>query len=684
MRKDRILKKGLKKLKINLNDFESIVHNYPFLLSEKVKSAVYMEAVDALKIIEENIEEITEAIQDSKYFREIKKELVSLAKERFILSNFIEVNSKNMWNDFLKESLSLFEPIKYEKEEIIQLFEHIENSQIKEIFMTKYFEELLNKRKVLKYYPPYVDKKEMTKEIKTLLKEAIHRKSFKIDLTDIYDKYNEESCKKKEEKLKEEKLLRAKASLTDIEKFFYQAREIKRRVIAHLGPTNSGKTYNAIKEFQEAETGIYLAPLRLLAREIYDECSFLNISLITGEERIISENETHVSSTIEMANFDKEYDIAIIDEIQLIEDSKRGAAWTRALMGIKAKKVYVIGSDNTESIIRKIITKCGDTLEIKRHERLSELKVIKEPLTINDLEEGDAVICFSRNDIYNMKEQIEETGKSTALVYGSLPPSTRLKQAEQFNNKERDILIATDAIGLGLNLNIKRIIFSSLVKYDGYEEGYIDHSLFKQIAGRAGRYGLYEYGEVGVLEGNSIKEFKNLALSFKEKLEDIETAMFFPEFEHIKEFSKSKEYNNLLSEIIKDYSYFFNDKEELFEMIDIEEFYETAKLIDKTANIKLKDKYSLAFAPMPKRSYLSEMILQMFIEYIQGGNLVKFENYYDLKKIKKMYLNELEDMHKHLSLYMWLGYRLNIEESYQEELLNLYEKIANQITGRIY
>jgi len=268
-----------------------------------------------------------------------------------------------------------------EKDTDIELL--IKENDIRDIFYQEYFEEVFRSKLPLEKYPKYIDKKEMSKEIRNKLKKELKNKTYNFDCTDILEKYEKES-KELEEKRKEKiKLLKAKAAIENIEDFYIKAREKERHVIAHFGPTNSGKTHKAIEEFKKAKTGVYLAPLRLLAREIYDSCkNELNISMVTGEEVIECENETHVSSTIEMVDFEKEYDIAIIDEIQMLEDPQRGAAWSRALMGINAKKIYILGSSDSKEIVKKILDKCNDKLEIIEFKRLSKLHKINKPVSL--------------------------------------------------------------------------------------------------------------------------------------------------------------------------------------------------------------------------------------------------------------------------------------------------------------
>lgn len=274
-------------------------------------------------------------------------------------------------------------------------------------------------------------------------------------------------------------------------------RALQRTIHLHVGPTNSGKTYQALKKLEAAKTGVYAGPLRLLAHEVYTRMNAKGkkCALVTGEERRIPENMTDLMSscTVEMVPLNAKVDVAVIDEIQMMADPERGWAWTSALLGVQAKEVHLCGELRVIPLIKSLCTLMGDKLVIHKYERLSPLKAQAVSLSGNlkRLEKGDAIISFSRLDIHAMKKRVELiTKKRCAVVYGSLPPETRAQQAALFNDPDNDydFLAASDAIGMGLNLSIKRIIFEKSEKFDGHSVKPLEVPALRQIAGRAGRY----------------------------------------------------------------------------------------------------------------------------------------------------------------------------------------------------
>jgi ATP-dependent RNA helicase SUPV3L1/SUV3 len=240
-------------------------------------------------------------------------------------------------------------------------------------------------------------------------------------------------------------------------------RQIPRSVHMHVGPTNSGKTYHALKRLEEAETGIYLGPLRLLAHEVYTRLNAKGKScaLVTGEEQRMPEGETPgmFSCTVEMAPLNTTFDVAVVDEIQMISHPERGWAWTQAFLGLQAREIHLCGEARTVPLMRELCALVGDEVHVHEYERLTPLKV--EPTSfkgnLNRLEKGDCVVAFTVIGIHALRREIEKkTGKHCAMVYGSLPPETRAQQARLFNDPDNDYdyLVASDAIGMGLNLYV--------------------------------------------------------------------------------------------------------------------------------------------------------------------------------------------------------------------------------------
>lgn len=283
--------------------------------------------------------------------------------------------------------------------------------------------------------------------------------------------------------------------------WFPATRAVHREIHLHVGPTNSGKTYHALQRLEQAETGVYAGPLRLLAHEVYSRLNAKGkaCALITGEERRAAVDEegdnpfAMMSCTVEMIPLTKAMDVAVIDEIQMIGNMERGWAWTQALLGVRAREVHLCGEERTVPLVKQICASLGEELKIHHYKRLSPLEVAGESLDgeLSKLRKGDCIVSFTVMGIHSLRKQIERvTGKKVAIVYGGLPPETRAQQARLFNdpNNDYDYLVASDAVGMGLNLAIKRIIFETASKYNGYQQHQLAVADIKQIAGRAGRY----------------------------------------------------------------------------------------------------------------------------------------------------------------------------------------------------
>ncbi len=268
-----------------------------------------------------------------------------------------------------------------------------------------------------------------------------------------------------------------------------------------VGPTNSGKTHAAIEALCAAERGVYLAPLRLLALEVYERLNELGTpaSLVTGEERIVQPEAQHVSATVEMLDLSREHDVAVIDEVQMLEDAQRGWAWTLAITAVRATRVLLCGSEEGLRAAKRLVSRVGGALSVRRFERKNPLR-IAPPITLADLRRGDALVGFSRNAVVELQGEVGRRGFTSAAIYGSLSPLVRRREAERFRTGAADVLVATDAIGLGLNLPIRRIVFATLEKFDGIEERVLTPQEIRQIAGRAGRYGIHEEGLVTALD----------------------------------------------------------------------------------------------------------------------------------------------------------------------------------------
>tara|TARA_B100001093_G_scaffold347218_1_gene331827 strand:+ start:261 stop:2729 length:2469 start_codon:yes stop_codon:yes gene_type:complete len=259
-------------------------------------------------------------------------------------------------------------------------------------------------------------------------------------------------------------------------------------IIALLGPTNTGKTHEAIEKMLEYKSGIFGFPLRLLAREVYDKCvkkiGKEKVALITGEEKIIPSSSTFYICTVESMPKNKDVDFVAIDEIQMCGDKERGHIFTDRLLNFRGKKFTMfLGSQVMEGLIKQLVPE----VQFKKKERLSKLSYggYKK---ISRLDRKIAIIAFSIEEVYAIAELVRRQKGGAAVIMGSLSPKTRNSQVDLYQSGDVDYLIATDAIGMGLNMDINEIYFSNLRKFDGKKNRRLNLVEISQIAGRAGRY----------------------------------------------------------------------------------------------------------------------------------------------------------------------------------------------------
>ena len=260
------------------------------------------------------------------------------------------------------------------------------------------------------------------------------------------------------------------------------------KIIALLGPTNTGKTYIAIEKMLKHKTGIFGLPLRLLAREVYDKCvhkvGVEKVALITGEEKIIPPTATYFICTVESMPKDKKVEFIAIDEIQMCADRERGHIFTERLLETRGTKLTMfLGSQVMQNIINELVPE----VEFEKKERFSNLSYsgIKK---ISRLDRKVAIIAFSIEEVYAIAELVRRQKGGAAVIMGSLSPKTRNSQVGLYQSGDVDFLIATDAIGMGLNMDINEIYFSNLKKFDGKKTRRLNVIEMSQIAGRAGRF----------------------------------------------------------------------------------------------------------------------------------------------------------------------------------------------------
>lgn len=456
-----------------------------------------------------------------------------------------------------------------------------------------------------------------------------------------------------------------------------EARKINRVITYHMGPTNSGKTYHAVEALVKAPKGCYLAPLRLLASELYDTMNTkgAKTTLLTGEEVIEVEGATHYSSTIEMARLNQDFDCCVIDEIQMMSDQQRGWAWTRALINIKAPEIHICGDNSVHELVKQICELTGDTLVVKNYERMTKLQIEERPIVLGALKRSDALIVFSRRNALKYKADLENLNYKVSIVYGMLSPEVRREQARKFDQGETDIMVSTDAIAMGMNLPVERIVFSSFSKFIDNKEYHLTNSEIKQIAGRAGRFGRFPIGHVTCLS----KEQEGITILKRALSSDLVQsvrAMVGPDLDIFNKVNNALKLNSLpilsLSEFLRLFNTMTFTKPfycvELKEMIELAEMVELAD--EKTKSLNASEIFGFACAPV-------NLGLMEHVQYY----IWILNNYVHLTPIKTEDIDSnsdnidyLETAIKCIELYQWLARHFNKKNFEFNELELLHNK----------
>ncbi|KAG8667954.1 RNA helicase [Fusarium poae] len=499
--------------------------------------------------------------------------------------------------------------------------------------------------------------------------------------------------------------------------WFPATRAMQRKIHVHVGPTNSGKTYRALKALESSKRGVYAGPLRLLANEVYQRliAKGLPCALLTGEEvRVPSDTDTYFTScTVEMVPVNEQFDVAVIDEIQMIADEDRGQGWATALLGVQAKEVHLCGEERTVKLIENICASIGDECIVHRYERLSPLEAMDNSLNgdYGKLEKGDAVVAFSRMNLHALKRTIEKkTGRRCAIIYGSLPPEVRVQQAALFNDPDNDydFIVASDAIGMGLNLEIRRVILETVAKYDGSQNRMLSYPELKQIGGRAGRYKtarnategtsdeVTEIRKVGYVTTMDGPDLKVVHQAFQANVDDIEYAYITPPAAIVERFSTYFPKETPLSFILM----------RIRELASVSRTFrlhvpaEKLQVADIIQDIPLTiyDRLTFTNLPIAARAQNAVPVLRALANIVAkngSGELldikeIPIENLdIDLKTFKGNsmdYLHRLESLHQAINQYIWLSYRFSgmfrdqslafhVRSLVEEKLINTLERL---------
>lgn len=461
------------------------------------------------------------------------------------------------------------------------------------------------------------------------------------------------------------------ADLTKPHTWFPFARAMKRKIVYHLGPTNSGKTYNALERFKKASSGLYCGPLRLLAMEVYDSVNADGVycSLITGQERKEVPFANHVACTVEMVSLQKPWEVAIIDEIQMVADEYRGWAWTRAFLGVQANELHVCGDPSALSLVSHLCAVTGDELEQHSYERFEPLSIDERSLEgkYSNIKPGDCIVSFSRKEIFSIKRAVELfTGNRCCVIYGALPPETRTHQAKLFNdpNSGYDVLVATDAVGMGLNLNIRRVVFHTLDKYNGDMVAKVSASQVKQIAGRAGRRGTLYH--IGVATTFLSRDIPHLVQCMQEPFVESPSAGLFPGSDQIELFA-SQLPDATFAKLLDSFAETCKIEGSFF-LCRNDNLKKVASVIDKVKDLTLEDKMSFILAPVNSRDpKVVGALLSFALAYSKKlpVHLAMVTPTGSARSV--LQLMDLEARHQVLSLYLWLSQHFPEEYFPQKE-----------------
>lgn len=460
-------------------------------------------------------------------------------------------------------------------------------------------------------------------------------------------------------------------NIDDYADVFPLARNKKRKITAYLGDTNSGKTWNALCKIADVSNSAYMAPLRLLAHETYEYLNGQGIptSLVTGEEKIDIPDNRCTSSTVECFDPLREYDLIVIDEIQMIDDNDRGSFFVQALVGANASEIVVTGPPEYASRIQEIADYLGDDFELEIFSRKSELRSLKKPTKLSDIKPNTAIVAFSKKEVYNIQRQLPKHLKSTVL-YGALGYDVRKTQAERFRNGEVDVIVTTDCIGMGLNLPIETVLFSDIKKYDGVSVKPLSVMLTKQIAGRAGRFGKYDVGYYGAIDSEKngfVKQQLSKKLKPKSGLLSV-----LPPKRYIESLLLKYDLVDIMVSWGDDIS--FKREDTIFQPAILERQIQVAEVLQKRYD-DYKKYWGIVYCPVDIDNQYPEFV--NITDQIYKKGAVQLPN----PSIDLMGQNAIEMFLKELNIYMWFcnKYPNAFPKDSMEQLLLLVDECNHHL-----
>jgi len=436
-----------------------------------------------------------------------------------------------------------------------------------------------------------------------------------------------------------------------------EARRTQEQWEAWIGPTNSGKTHAALQDLSRAVSGRYLGPLRILAQEVQEklETQGTITNLITGEETVRRQHALHTSATVEMAETEAIHHVAVIDEAQMIDDDYRGSAWTRAILGSSAKRLLICAAPNAEAAIEQLAEYANIPLTVHHVERKTPLKTRDKPIPLHKAPAGTLLIAFSRHKVMEIAEDLRDRGRRVATIYGSMPPEIRRHESQRFLSGSADIVIATDAVGMGINIPVEGVIFTAASKFDGNWTRPLHSEEVKQLAGRAGRFGLHESGWVC---GADDRIHAHVVKMMKEQTEPVAAPFAvlpdWPIIERASTILRTKSLESCLSESIQAIAQDpIMRKTTNAQVLDI-----SARLDNFHPGFDLHTRYTLSKAPLSKPT---EDLFWSWLTHIwlsTKGDRTAIRMTAGQGAMKCYDASRLEQYAAEITLYRWLAARL--------------------------
>ncbi len=507
----------------------------------------------------------------------------------------------------------------------------------------------------------------------------------------LFDQQDKKSKSKAKREAKEQKRLAEKQkeqdrvqSLNDnhldqfasiLNEMFF--REVDTKYVIHCGPTNSGKTYQAIKALKEKESGAYLAPLRLLAWEVFDRLNSEGYpcDLITGEEQVVNPDGSsrYVSSTIEMLDYSKEYDLIVIDESFMIGDSERGKSWLKALLDSKAKEIHVIVNQEAVELIKNILSLTKRKFEVREYQMLNPLKFSDTPKSFSNSLKGGVYVTFSRTNVLINKMKLQQLGLNVGVLYGNLPPEVKKKQIQGFLDGTFDVIVSTDVIGMGINLPAKFVVFLDVEKFDGIQMRALNSQEVRQIAGRAGRYGLSD--ENSFVSADAQSKLKFIKQCY-EGFWQVKKAFVGFDYQMFSSFPAAMSIRNRISAFLE-IKFIPENLRPFVSKENVQRYFTFAALIDKKG-FDLPVKWVFLTAPIKENNKL--YFENCVNEYAKNG-IIKaptvFQNDYspDIKY--------LEDTISEIELYLNLTRHLNHDSVEKENTKGIKDYFIQQLQEKL-